>query len=73
MCLFDHEAIPDHLLRENYVEDGGSHINFGEDITGLRAYHLIGLGVNENLFNMHQLGQLSTDQWLKLHGKLEKW
>ncbi|KAJ9616992.1 hypothetical protein H2200_000713 [Cladophialophora chaetospira] len=73
MSLFDRQAIPDHLLRENYTKDGQGHIDFEEDIASLRAYHLIGFGANNNLFNMHRLVQFSTRKWLELHAELDKW
>jgi hypothetical protein len=60
MSLFDREAIPDHLLRGQYIEDQGGITDLEEDIATLRAYYLIGPGVSDNLFDMHRLVQFST-------------
>ncbi|KAL6240402.1 hypothetical protein RBB50_012684 [Rhinocladiella similis] len=73
MSLFDREAIPDHLLRGQYVEDRGGHIAFEEDITTLRAYYLFSPGVRESSFDMHRLVQFSTKKWLELHSELGRW
>jgi tetratricopeptide (TPR) repeat protein len=73
MSLFDREAIPDYLLREQYIENRDGQNNFEEDIATLRAYHLINTGVSENLFDMHRLVQFSTRKWLELHAQLERW
>jgi hypothetical protein len=60
MSLFVREAIPDHLLRERYVEVADGKTYFGDDIVALRAYRLIGMGLTNDLFNMHGMVQLST-------------
>lgn len=74
MSLFDREAIPDHTLQGRYVEgtDGGQ-TDFEDDLVTLRAYSLISVGVNEHLFNMHRLVQLSTQKWLEIHTELQGW
>ncbi|KIX06114.1 uncharacterized protein Z518_04088 [Rhinocladiella mackenziei CBS 650.93] len=73
MSLFDREGIPDHLLRERYIENQDGENDFEEDIATLRAYHLVGMGVSDNLFDMHRLVQFSTKKWLELHGELGRW
>ena len=60
MSLFDREAIPDHLLQGRYVAAEDGQTEFEDDIVTLRAYSLISVGVNEHLFDMHRLVQLST-------------
>ncbi|KAK5025613.1 hypothetical protein LTS07_007817 [Exophiala sideris] len=86
MSLFDREGIPDHLLRRQYLVEWSSEdkkgeesperqreMDFEDDIATLRAYSLIGLGTNAQLFEMHRLVQFSTRKWLGLRGELENW
>jgi tetratricopeptide (TPR) repeat protein len=73
MSLFDREAMPDHLLRGRYAEATDSPNDFEDDIVTLRAYSLIGVGVDDGLFDMHRLVQLSTQKWLEMHSELQAW
>ena len=58
---------------KNQRMDNQNEIDFEDDIATLRAYGLIGVGVSEQVFDMHRLVQFSTKAWLKLHDKLERW
>ena len=73
MCLFDREAIPEDLLQGRYTEEKNSEIDFEDDIAALRGFDLIGIGVDNNLFDMHRLVQLSTQKWLEMRGELVEW
>ena len=73
MSLFDREGIPDHLLRDRYLDDQSDEIDFEEDIATLTAYSLIGVGLSDDVFEMHRLVQFSTRQWLAVHHELSKW
>lgn len=86
MSLFDREGIPESLLQGQYIspeEEKTSEreeidsvqdkYDFDEDITILRAYSLISISTNEQLFDMHRLVQFSTRKWLELHGELAYW
>ena len=46
---------------------------FEDDVAMLRAYHLIHVGVNEKVFDMHRLVQFSTKSWLSTHHQLVTW
>ena len=46
---------------------------FEDDVAMLRAYHLIHVGVNKNVFDMHRLVQFSTKSWLSTHHQLVTW
>jgi tetratricopeptide (TPR) repeat protein len=88
MSLFDREGIPDYLLRDRYQKEPYSEhkkanknqeagknneIDLEDDITTLRAYNLIRVGVSEQLFDMHRLVQFSTKTWLEMHNELQSW
>ena len=89
MSLFDREGIPNDLLRGQYlpvsiVEDQSKSEDdeednvedddlFEDDVAMLRAYHLIHVGVNEKVFDMHRLVQFSTKSWLSTHNQLVTW
>ena len=47
--------------------------NFEDDIAILRSYSLIKVNTEGDSFEMHRLVQLSTRNWLKAHGQLERW
>jgi len=70
MSLFNREAIPDHLLRDRYLDEQESKSDFEDDIATLRAYNLISAGVSDNLFDIHRLVQFSTKKWLEFHDEL---
>lgn len=84
MCLFDRETIPEDLLIGRYlVDDGDDNFNgmdqaqltcrFQHDVTTLRAYDLVRVGLNTQAFDMHRLVQFATRRWLELHGELVQW
>ena len=60
MSLFDREGIPDHLLRDRYLDDQSDETDFEEDIATLTAYSLIGIVFSGDVFEMHRLVQFST-------------
>lgn len=47
--------------------------DFEDDITTLRDYSFISIGENETFFTMHRLVQLTTCEWLRAHGQLQRW
>ncbi|KAK5023999.1 hypothetical protein LTR13_011017 [Exophiala sideris] len=47
-------------------------MDFEDDIATLRAYSLIGLGTNAQLFEMHRLVQFSTRKWLGLREQTKR-
>ncbi|KIX03312.1 uncharacterized protein Z518_06864 [Rhinocladiella mackenziei CBS 650.93] len=73
MSLFDREGIPENLLRDRYFDDQDCETDFEEDIATLKAYRLIGIGITDDLFDMHRLVQLSMRNWLDVHNELSKW
>ncbi|ERF75281.1 hypothetical protein EPUS_00073 [Endocarpon pusillum Z07020] len=73
MSLFDRERIPDDLLRDRYLDEQDAESDFEDDIMILRAYHLIGISVSDNRFDMHRLVQFSTRKWLEIHDELVAW
>ena len=79
MSLFDREAIPASLLHDQYrddsdgSDDSDGEADFEDDVFTLRSYHLVGIGVAEDAFDMHRLVQFSTKKWLELHGELVQW
>jgi hypothetical protein len=62
MSLYDREAIPDHLLQGRYVEGTNGQTDFEDNLVTLRAYRLVDMGVNNRMFDMHRLVQLSTQK-----------
>ncbi|KAJ9664396.1 hypothetical protein H2198_000325 [Neophaeococcomyces mojaviensis] len=88
MSLFDREGIPQSLLQGqyNFQEDEVERLSqepkmtnthdqyeFEDDLKILRAYSLISIGTNDQLFDMHRLVQFTTKKWLELHHELERW
>ncbi|KAF7509984.1 hypothetical protein GJ744_007298 [Endocarpon pusillum] len=73
MSLFDRERIPDDLLRDRYLDEQDAETDFEDDIKTLRAYHLIGISITSNRFDMHRLVQFSTRKWLEVHDELATW
>jgi tetratricopeptide (TPR) repeat protein len=59
---------------ENQGAGENNEIGLEDDITTLRAYDLIRVGVgNDQLFDMHRLVQFSTRTWLEMHNELQGW
>jgi len=83
MSLFDHNDIPDYLVRDHYGVDEHFEPNvklkdeldqaFREDITTLRSYSLLFIGSNSNSLRIHQLVKVSTQRWLNTRGELDIW
>jgi len=44
------------------MEAQDNETDFEDDIANLRRYDLIGIGMNDNLFDMHRLVQVSTQK-----------
>jgi hypothetical protein len=73
MSQFDREAILDHLLQGQYLENANKEVDFEDDIATLKVYSLVNAGVRNSLFDMHQLVQCSTKTWLAVQGELTRW
>ena len=58
---------------DNAEDDDKDDDQFEDDVAMLRAYHLIHVGVNEKVFDMHRLVQFSTKSWLSTHNQLVTW
>ncbi|KAJ5335664.1 uncharacterized protein N7506_005600 [Penicillium brevicompactum] len=58
---------------ERSVSDLDADETFEDDITTLRDYSLISVGVYSTVFTMHRLVQLTVRTWLETHGQLEHW
>ena len=89
MSLFDRQGIPASLLYYHYEDDSSkldvnhdddpnveddSEMEFEDDVYMLKTYSLIRTrDAAGELFEMHQLVQLSTRRWLESHGDSERW
>ncbi|KAJ5348541.1 uncharacterized protein N7506_001794 [Penicillium brevicompactum] len=69
MSMFDRQGIPEDLVRESEQDE----LDFHDALVPLLNYSLIQLEINERLFNMHRLVQLSVRAWLEMHQQLYSW
>ncbi|KAJ6003887.1 hypothetical protein N7540_013169 [Penicillium herquei] len=69
MSMFDRQGIPEDLVRD-YDEDI---LDFHDALAPLLSYSLIRLEMNERLFDMHRLVQLSVRAWLDIHLERARW
>lgn len=69
MSMFDRQGIPEDLVRD-YGQDI---LDFHDALAPLLSYSLIRLEMNEWLFDMHRLVQLSVWAWLDMHQQLQGW
>ncbi len=82
MSLFDHDDIPDYLVRDyvvnEYFEPSAKSKDeldqaFRDDVTTLRSYSLLVIGSNSDSFSIHRLVKLSMQRWLDTRGELDIW
>ncbi|CAP91131.1 Pc13g00620 [Penicillium rubens Wisconsin 54-1255] len=69
MSMFDRQGIPVDLVRESEQDE----LDFHDALVPLLNYSLIRLEINERLFDMHRLVQLSVRAWLEMHQQLYSW
>jgi tetratricopeptide (TPR) repeat protein len=78
MSFFNHQGIPDFVLRE-YANsaDGGleedRELEFEDDLATLRSYSLVVVDIAGQTFEMHRLVQFATGRWLESYGQLDLW
>jgi len=82
MSLFDHDDIPDYLVRDYVVNEdfepsakSKDELDqaFRDDVTTLRSYSLLVIGSNSDSFSIHRLVKLSMQRWLDTRGELDIW
>ncbi|CAG7941474.1 unnamed protein product [Penicillium salamii] len=69
MSMFDRQGIPEDLVRDLDQDI----LDFHDALAPLLSYSLIRLEINERLFDMHHLVQLSVRAWLDMHQQLYGW
>ncbi|KAI7973725.1 hypothetical protein EIK77_000227 [Talaromyces pinophilus] len=69
MSMFDRQGIPEDLVRD---EDQDV-LDFHDALAPLVGYSLIQVQMDERLFDMHRLVQLSVRAWLDTHQQLHGW
>ncbi|KUM57416.1 hypothetical protein ACN42_g9770 [Penicillium freii] len=69
MSMFDRQGIPEDLLRDQDQDI----LDFHDALVPLLSYSLIRMEINERLFDMHRLVQLSVRSWLEMHQQLYGW
>jgi tetratricopeptide (TPR) repeat protein len=69
MSMFDRQGIPEDLIHK----DDDDLLQFEDALALLIGYSLIQTGIENNLFNMHRLVQLSIRAWLEIHHELRRW
>ncbi|KAJ5593550.1 hypothetical protein N7537_010454 [Penicillium hordei] len=69
MSMFDRQGIPEDLVRGHDQDI----LDFHDALAPLLSYSLIRLEINERLFGMHRLVQLSVRAWLDMHQQLYGW
>ncbi|KAF3392458.1 hypothetical protein F1880_008921 [Penicillium rolfsii] len=69
MSMFDRQGIPEDLVRDSDQDI----LDFHDALAPLLSYSMIRLELNERLFNMHSLVQLSVRAWLDMHEQLHGW
>ena len=82
MSLFDHDDIPDYLVRDyvvnEYFEPSAKSKDeldqaFRNDVTILRSYILLVIESNSDSFSIHRLVKLFMQRWLNTRGELNIW
>ncbi|EAU30101.1 predicted protein [Aspergillus terreus NIH2624] len=69
MSMFDRQGIPEDLVRDSDQDE----LDFHDALAPLLSYSLVRLEINERLFDMHRLVQLSVRAWLQQHQQLQSW
>ncbi|KAJ5963042.1 hypothetical protein N7501_007983 [Penicillium viridicatum] len=69
MSMFDRQGIPEDLVRDHDHDI----LDFHDALIPLLNYSLIRMEINERLFDMHRLVQLSVRAWLEMHQQLHSW
>jgi hypothetical protein len=69
MSMFDRQGIPEDLVRDHEQDV----LDFHDALAPLLSYSLVRLEMNEKLFDMHGLVQLSVRAWLDRHQQLHGW
>lgn len=69
MSMFDRQGIPEFIVRD-YDQD---ELDFHDALVPLLDYSLVRLEMNERLYDMHRLVQLSVRAWLDMHQQLHSW
>ncbi|KAL5360970.1 hypothetical protein BJX96DRAFT_175795 [Aspergillus floccosus] len=69
MSMFDRQGIPQDLVRDPDQDE----LDFHDALAPLLSYSLIRLEMNERLFDMHLLVQISVRAWLQQHQQLQSW
>ena len=78
MSFFNHQGIPDFVLRE-YVNSADGYpeedreLEFEDDLATLRSYSLVVVDIAGHTFKMHRLVQFATGRWLQSYGQLDLW
>jgi hypothetical protein len=68
MSMFDRQGIPEYLVRDHQDT-----LDFHDALAPLLSYSLVRLEINERLFDMHRLVQVSVRAWLRIHCQFDKW
>lgn len=69
MSMFDRQGIPEILVRDSDQDE----LDFHDALAPLLSYSLVRLEIDEGLFDMHRLVQLSVRAWLETHQQLHSW
>ena len=78
MSFFNHQGIPDFVLRE-YVNNADGYpeedreLEFEDDLATLRSYSLVMVDIAGHTFEMHRLVQFAMGRWLESYGHLDLW
>jgi len=78
MSFFNHQGIPDFVLRE-YVNTADGYpeedreLEFEDDLATLRSYSLVMVDIAGHTFEMHRLVQFAMGRWLESYGHLDLW
>jgi tetratricopeptide (TPR) repeat protein len=78
MSFFNHQGIPDFVLRE-YVNNADGYpeedreLEFEDDLATLRSYSLVVVDIAGHTFEMHRLVQFAMGRWLESYGHLDLW
>ncbi|CAG8221592.1 unnamed protein product [Penicillium salamii] len=69
MSMFDRQGIPEDLV----CDQDQDILDFHDALAPLLSYSLIRLEMNERLFNMHRLVQVSVRAWLRVNCQFDRW
>ena len=69
MSMFDRQGIPEVLVCSSDQDE----LDFHNALAPLLSYSLVRVEMNERLFDMHRLVQLSVRAWLDMQQKLHGW